>query len=89
LNQLRERLFVLWGNLEEQKKTAMENGKGLLDFGPISSRPFNCCLMEYGIRCSHFGESNNAGDNAGFIGCTNQDCFGWERRFGLWKTTIH
>ena len=38
LVKLREKLYILWGNLEE--KTDEEQ---------ISNRPFECCLVEYGI----------------------------------------
>ena len=38
LVKLREKLCILWGNLEEK---AEEDG--------ISNRPFECCLMEYGV----------------------------------------
>lgn len=38
LIKLKEQLCILWGNLEE--KAADD---------PISNRPFECCLMEYGI----------------------------------------
>ncbi|KAL4912276.1 hypothetical protein BDW62DRAFT_26097 [Aspergillus aurantiobrunneus] len=90
LNQLREKLFLLWGDLEERKKKAMEDGKNPLDLGPVSSVPFNCCIMEYGIRCRHSRDLNaDTDESLPQAGCPDQDCFGWERRFGLLKTTIH
>ncbi|KAL4944152.1 hypothetical protein BDV06DRAFT_115083 [Aspergillus oleicola] len=87
LEQLREKLFLLWGELEERKRAAIEEGKKALDLPP--SRPFNCCIMEYGISCSHSRSSDDAGDHNSLWGCKERDCFGWERRFGLLKTTIH
>ena len=36
--KLREKLFMLWGNLEEKTEE-----------DPISNRAFECCLMEYGV----------------------------------------
>ena len=38
LSKLREKLCILWGNLEEKK-----------DDQQLSNRPFECCLAEYGI----------------------------------------
>ena len=38
LAQLREKMCILWGNLEE--KTELD---------AISNLPFECCLMEYGV----------------------------------------
>lgn len=38
LSKLREKLCILWGNLEEKS-----------DGEQISNRPFECCLAEYGI----------------------------------------
>jgi len=45
LNNLRERLFILWGNLEELKSA----GK-LTPETPPSSIPFECCIKEYGVQ---------------------------------------
>lgn len=39
LAKLRERMFVLWGNLEETGG----GGQGL------SNLPFECCIQEYGV----------------------------------------
>lgn len=41
LAQLREKLFVLWGNLEDVKDGKETN---------LSSRPFETCVREYGVR---------------------------------------
>ncbi|KAI5368286.1 putative protection of telomeres protein [Septoria linicola] len=41
LGQLREKLFILWGNLLERQ----EVGQGLA----LSNKPFQCCIEEYGI----------------------------------------
>ncbi|KAL2829247.1 hypothetical protein BDW59DRAFT_38385 [Aspergillus cavernicola] len=91
LEELRERLFLLWGDLEEKKREALHsrNDKQPLDLGPISSRPFNCCIKEYGIRCSHPRTSNDPDVDGSTSTCIDGDCFGWERRFGLDRTTIH
>jgi hypothetical protein len=38
LSKVKQQLFLLWGNLEEKKEDEV-----------VSNRPFECCLMEYGI----------------------------------------
>ncbi|KAL2862755.1 telomere-binding alpha subunit central domain protein [Aspergillus lucknowensis] len=85
LGQLSEKLFILWGNLEECKKNIEADGKPL----GLSSTPFNCCIKEYGITCSHRRGSSHLHDENGLPSCAEEECFGWERRFGLFKTTIH
>ncbi|KAL9066947.1 MAG: hypothetical protein Q9157_006969 [Trypethelium eluteriae] len=57
LSKLREKLFILWGDLEEIKAKAAIGGytpdPALSMLGkaglPCSSRPFECCIMEYGV----------------------------------------
>ena len=44
LAQLREKLFILWGNLEDVKA-----GREM----KLSSRPFETCVREYGLRDSN------------------------------------
>ncbi|QIW94643.1 hypothetical protein AMS68_000161 [Peltaster fructicola] len=41
LNKLREKMYILWGNLEEQKAAGADDMP--------SNRPFECCLSEYGV----------------------------------------
>jgi hypothetical protein len=84
LSAIREKLFLLWGNLEEQKTTALASGEPL---GRVSSIPFECHIKEYGVPCTHAKESD-AMDVDGQI-CSQADCFGWERRFAIFDTTIH
>jgi hypothetical protein len=44
MKKLREKLFCLWGELEEDKNSgALANGK------PTKSNPFTCCIQEYGV----------------------------------------
>ncbi|KAK9854518.1 hypothetical protein MYU51_003575 [Penicillium brevicompactum] len=85
LSRMREKLFLLWGNLEEQKMKAMASGSQT--WGPVSSVPFECCIKEYGVPCTHSKDSNamDIDDEA----CVQTGCFGWERRFALFGTTIH
>ena len=47
LAQVREKLFVLWGDLQEQKE-AKEDSDSLVDIKP-SAKPFECLIKEYGI----------------------------------------
>ncbi|KAL5337769.1 hypothetical protein BJX70DRAFT_226916 [Aspergillus crustosus] len=89
LERLREKLFILWGELEERKKKTIEDGKKPFDLGPISSLPFECCIMEYGVRCGHSRDLKSVNNHEGPHCCLEAECFGWERRFGLLKTTIH
>jgi len=43
LAQLKEKLFILWGDLEERRAA------GDMDLASSSSSPFKCCIMEYGV----------------------------------------
>ncbi|KAE8370090.1 hypothetical protein BDV27DRAFT_152501 [Aspergillus caelatus] len=84
---LRERLFILWGDLEERKKKIIkESGQGPPKLDRASSRPFICCIQEYGVKCSHLSDADAMSDDTS--GCSREDCFGWERRFGIFQTTI-
>ena len=52
LARLREKLFVLWGDLQERKED-MKNGDHEMEIGgkvKASARPFECFIKEYGIR---------------------------------------
>ncbi|PKY05522.1 telomere-binding alpha subunit central domain protein [Aspergillus campestris IBT 28561] len=74
LSELKERLFYVWGNLEERKSGISPDR--------LSQRPFECCIQEYGVPCSHALPDDRE------LGCSQGDCFGWERRFGIFGTTI-
>ena len=73
LEILRNKLFVLWGDLEEQKRLMRSEQRS----GPprCSNKPFTCFIKEYGIR----GWSNTDGKIA------PQE---YERMFQLWGATI-
>ena len=77
LSQLREKLFILWGDLEERKSKSralqeknpnairgVEEGKREMEVP--RAKPFQCCLKEYGVKVR--GK--------------------WERRFRMFGTTI-
>lgn len=42
---LREKLFFLWGELEEDK-----NSGDLAAGKPTKNKPFICCIQEYGVK---------------------------------------
>ena len=75
LQKLRETLFKLWGDLEEQKEDAnsseAENGKQV----KASGRPFQCYVKEYGVRVSQREDEDDTYK-------------GWQRMFRLWGTTV-
>ena len=53
LAKLREKMYILWGNLEErylEGQQRMEvDGEGEGEGTKLSNRPFECCVMEYGV----------------------------------------
>ncbi|THC88443.1 hypothetical protein EYZ11_012106 [Aspergillus tanneri] len=94
LAQLREKLFLLWGNLEEEKRKSAEQTT-LVPHNPstLSSRPFTCCIKEYGVICSHRANTktdpdNMSSDDDESSSCSHDGCFGWDRRFAMFYTSI-
>ncbi|CAI7632169.1 unnamed protein product [Penicillium glandicola] len=85
LEAIKEKLFLLWGNLEEEKSKAMASDQQ--SWGPVKSCPFECSIKEYGVQCTH-GKDPNVMDVDGEV-CIQPGCFGWERRFAMFGTTIH
>ncbi|KAL8714049.1 MAG: hypothetical protein Q9225_006652 [Loekoesia sp. 1 TL-2023] len=102
LAALREKLFLLWGDLEERKRD-----EGVEVEGKARSMPFECCVREYGVR-SRKGRGKwrewDAGDECGEGGEEGgefeegegreegredeEENWGWERRFAMFGTTI-
>jgi protection-of-telomeres protein 1 len=84
LNQLREKLYILWGDLEEQKRSEESSGerqakRAKLDDETESDQkssnvPFNCCLQEYGA-LREGGRAEEISD--------------WERQFMMFGVTIN
>ncbi|KAK5085600.1 hypothetical protein LTR05_004887 [Lithohypha guttulata] len=73
--QLKEKLFVLWGDLEEKKTEHQKSGLELEETAvTISSTPFECMIREFGIQ-AHSEYGSIVKDK-------------WERTFGLFKTNI-
>ncbi|KAJ5980776.1 hypothetical protein N7481_008074 [Penicillium waksmanii] len=92
LHELREKLFLLWGDLEERKQESAATAIGDDEpWQPVksSSVPFECCIREYGVKCSHKDPDAMAVDEEDRDICTQSGCFGWERRFAMFGTTIH
>ena len=88
IDQLRERLCILWGNLQELQYLAMDTSKGTStvetdavgrDYwkGALSNLPFECCIREYGQRVEDEQDEQDeqATDN-------------WVRCYELFGTTI-
>ncbi|KAL8853913.1 MAG: hypothetical protein Q9221_001220 [Calogaya cf. arnoldii] len=75
LAALGKKLFLLWGDLEQQMDAAFES-KGSEGVAGVRSMPFVCCIKEYGVRCNARRESEQ------------EENHGWERRFRLFGTTI-
>jgi len=73
LNKLREKLYILWGDLEEKKKAEGEQVAKRQRLEEPSNRPFDCCLQEYGTLRSG-GDPTVIRD--------------WERRFMMHGVTI-
>ncbi|KAK2759140.1 hypothetical protein FQN54_003239 [Arachnomyces sp. PD_36] len=86
LSQLREKLFLLWGNLEEVKNaTDPENFNPDSPKEPITAKPFPCCIKEYGVKSSKSStESSPDEEDKQDV----DDSLGWERRFAMFGTTI-
>ncbi|KAL8918368.1 MAG: hypothetical protein Q9208_007387 [Pyrenodesmia sp. 3 TL-2023] len=91
LAALRERLFLLWGDLEERKgRDAAEKR------AEASSMPFECCIKEYGVRSRRQARAVSDGcasgeeeaHREGNQGCREEDNWGWERKFAMFGTTI-
>ncbi|KAI4184155.1 MAG: hypothetical protein L6R41_004946 [Letrouitia leprolyta] len=92
LETLREKLFLMWGDLEELKRKS--DGGGGEETKP-SNKPFECCLKEYGIRsrknCRGQAIESDGRSDDGKGKVANEEGvenWGWERRFAMFGTTI-
>ena len=115
LAALREKLFLLWGDLEERKARQAANSPngqvaedGHADAVPLlkseggSSRPFQCCLKEYGVKVRKArlttaikaSEGTQAEDRGEVdVDVTNAESeeegdWRWQRRWRMWGCTI-
>lgn len=87
LDELREKLFHLWADLEEKKKALPE---GKLDSESLenpSGKPFTCCIKEYGIKTREEHDPDAMSDDEHSTG--GMDPLAWERRFHMFGTTIN
>lgn len=75
LAKLREKLAVLWGNLQEVKTPAEDDEIPWAD--SVSNLPFDCCIREYGEKVEN--EEDAAALRAEL---------GWIRLHRLFGTTI-
>lgn len=97
LAALREKLFLLWGDLEERKTAeAVKQKQARKAMGQIEAneqvrkggdevprgKAFQCCLKEYGVRSRKRGGGEVGGDEHG------EQNLGWERRWRMFGTTI-
>ncbi|EEH20413.2 hypothetical protein PABG_02672 [Paracoccidioides brasiliensis Pb03] len=101
LSDLREKLFILWGDLEERKSAnnATEinanvniNNTDTDKQVSASTKPFICCIKEFGVRNSSAirssaDEEMEVDDRSGSESGSGS-AFGWERRFRMFGTTI-
>lgn len=85
LSRLREKLFILWGDLEERKRADPEKFNSGSSEVAVSAKPFACCIKEYGVKAKK-GDARSSTEERPE---KEQDAtFGWERRFGMLGTTI-
>ncbi len=94
---LREKLFLLWGDLEGRKSKeeavlGERDGNRSLDKKKGDGRqegvPFQCCLKQYGVRV-RAGRNENDEIPGGSDGHKDiNDEWRWERRFRLYGCTI-
>ena len=61
LNGLREKLFLLWGNLEETKEAQASEGPSHSS-DTAQNLPFQCCLKEFGVKIRKKEKENAEGE---------------------------
>ena len=104
LAALREKLFLLWGDLEERKMKIQEGEKSTLkEVDPngqiigrnkreeAKGRPFQCCLKEYGVKVRKEGKEvdrRSGNANGGDESEQEESIWRWERRWRMWGCTI-
>lgn len=63
LTKLKEKLFILWGNLLELKTELRDRGQDLplpLGDNRLQNKVFHCCIEEYGVEV-HMDEQHPSG----------------------------
>lgn len=89
LAKLKEKMCILWGNLEErtvylEEQRRMERREEESEAVKLSNRPFECCLMEYGVPIEPEGgeQAMESGSEANRFG------LGYRRMFAGLGVTI-
>ena len=77
LAELKERLFILWGDLEELKSAGTMLSTASDTEKRASSNPFECCIQEYGVPIL-------AADRSGSDGTNTK----WQRMHRMFGTTV-
>lgn len=76
LAQLREKLFIMWGDLEELKSSGASLPLAVgAKSGVASNNPFECCIHEYGVPAHPEAEPEDSSES-------------WERMHRMFGTTI-
>ena len=104
LAALREKLFILWGDLEERKTKIRETEPNVLSESSGNNRalvanlkreekggrPFQCCLKEYGVKVKTEAEEVRSGGCAsdGDESEEGESGWRWERRWRVFGCTI-
>lgn len=95
LATLREKIFLLWGDLEERKSRKLAslrevdaNSRSPKKEELPKSKPFQCCIKEYGVkktieRSAQEVESENDGDSESEHG-SERKCLE-KRRYWVWE----
>lgn len=95
LADLREKLFLLWGDLEERKARKSTilthidgNSQPTKKEEPQKNKAFQCCLKEYGVKRKiqqsvEREDGESADENA-----NEENDWKWERRWRMFGTTI-
>ena len=92
---LREKLFLLWGDLEERKSEASTALKDVSSNPRVPkkeeaprNKPFQCCLKEYGVKKRVQQTERGEEDNVENEVTDAPDEWVWERRWRMFGTTI-
>ena len=99
---LKERLFFMWGGLQERKEKGKENAEAVVEPGSqgAASQVFECCVKEYGVKVkiakkdaektgeeNHWSEPEDGEEWMKGEKGYGRD-WGFERRWGMWGVTI-
>ena len=95
LAKLREKLFLLWGDLEERKTTNLAalkevdgNSRPTEKGKAPNNLPFECCLKEYGVKKKTPDTVEKDGKDDKLESADENEGWVWERRWRMFGTTI-